>query len=83
VLLIERGNAAENFASRHPTLGSAQSFVESTVTSPIMKNREIEILGGRALGGVSRVNGTRGVAGEFNEWSAEGRKGWSYDEIEP
>lgn len=50
-----------------------------------MDGREQEIVGGRALGGGSRINGmmyARGVSGEFNEWVTEGRTGWAYDDIE-
>jgi choline dehydrogenase-like flavoprotein len=41
---------------------------------------------GKALGGSSRINGllyTRSAAADFNRWSDSGRKGWSYNELEP
>jgi choline dehydrogenase len=92
VLLIERGNAADNWVSRNPTLshalylGYAQTFADKSAPAEHMDGRGIDIYGGRALGGASRNNGlmySRGVAGEFNEWAKEGRKGWSYEELEP
>lgn len=92
VLLLERGNATEHFTSRIPvlshywTFGSSQGFKYKSTASTIMDGREQDIIGGRALGGATRVNGmmyTRGVSGEFNEWAAEGRTGWAYNDIEP
>lgn len=42
--------------------------------------------GGKSLGGSSRINAmlyTRGIPAEYNSWSQAGRKGWSYDDMQP
>lgn len=44
------------------------------------------MVSGRMLGGTSKVNAnlyTRSVPGEYNAWAAAGRKGWSWEEVEP
>jgi choline dehydrogenase-like flavoprotein len=44
------------------------------------------MVSGKAMGGTSKINGsmyTRSTPGEYNAWARDGRKGWSYDEVEP
>lgn len=48
--------------------------------------RVLELVSGKSLGGSSRINAmlyTRGVPAQFNAWATAGRKGWSYDDMEP
>ena len=49
-------------------------------------NRDIPCPRGRIFGGSTSVNGTvymRGHASDYDEWSAMGNLGWSYNEILP
>ena len=46
----------------------------------------VNMLGGKLLGGTSRVNAnlyTRSVPGEYNAWAAAGRVGWDWETVEP
>ena len=89
VLLVERGDARDNWLDRFPFLSTYQ-FSDNAhsviTTTDFPGNRKVEVVSGRGLGGSSRINGmqyTRAVPGEFNAWSESGRKGWSYDELTP
>lgn len=92
VLLIERGSALNTWASGVPAISS--NYV--TPGSPAYRfdsaplehcgGRILELAGGKALGGTSRINGlmyTRGSAADFNRWRESGRQGWGYDDVEP
>ena len=49
-------------------------------------NRRIPMMCGRVLGGSSSVNGmlfVRGNKKNFDDWAAEGCRGWSYDDVLP
>jgi choline dehydrogenase len=51
-----------------------------------LDNRKIYLPRGKALGGCSTTNAmayVRGNAGDYNEWSELGNKGWSYEEVLP
>lgn len=51
-----------------------------------VNNRSLYIPRGKVLGGCSSTNAmayVRGNSGDYNEWSALGNKGWSYDEVLP
>ncbi|CAL1702648.1 unnamed protein product [Somion occarium] len=44
------------------------------------------MVSGRLLGGTSKINNmlyTRQVPGEFSAWTEAGRKGWTWDDVEP
>ena len=48
--------------------------------------RVIELVSGKSLGGATKINAmlyNRGAPAQYNAWAAAGRKGWSYDDIEP
>ena len=48
--------------------------------------RSFPLVCGVGLGGTSRINGnqyTCGVPAQYNAWSDQGRKGWSYAELKP
>ena len=89
VLLVERGDARDNWLDRFP-LPSTHQFSDKkhsvVSTVPVVGKRTTEIAAGKGLGGTSRINGmqyTRAVPGEFNAWAQAGRRGWSYDELAP
>ncbi|GJE84196.1 GMC oxidoreductase [Phanerochaete sordida] len=94
VLLIERGPVVDSWYSRVPLLSvdfrddrsptyqwkSVVNAAASKVVGPI------NMISGKALGGTSKVNAfcyTRSVPGEFNSWASQGRKGWSWTDVEP
>jgi len=57
-----------------------------TVPQKTMKNRELYLPRGKTLGGCSSINAMiyiRGSRHDYNEWSALGNEGWSYDEVLP
>lgn len=89
VLLVERGDARDNWLDRFPLLSTHQFSDRKhsvVATAEFPGNRTAEVISGKGLGGTSRINGmqyTRAVPGEFNAWSQSGRKGWSYDELTP
>ena len=52
----------------------------------LKKERTFQMVSGKAMGGTSNINAllyTRSTPGEYNAWARDGRKGWSYDEVEP
>ncbi|KAJ7693826.1 alcohol oxidase [Mycena rosella] len=92
ILLLERGGAVDTWASRVPLLSAAYMTPGSPIyrhpVTPMnnLDGRVVNMIRGKALGGGSRINGmvyTRTFAADYNRWSESGRKGWSYDEIEP
>ena len=89
VLLVERGDARDNFLDWFPFLSTHQlSGKKHSVVNTTRFNaeRDTEIIAGKGLGGTSRINGmqyTRAVPGEFNAWAQAGRNGWSYDDMAP
>ena len=57
-----------------------------TVPMASMKNRELFLPRGKMLGGSSSINAMiyiRGNKQDYEEWSAFGNKGWSYEEVLP
>lgn len=57
-----------------------------TEAEPALNGRSIEASRGKVLGGSSSVNVmayTRGHRGDFDRWSNNGAKGWSYAEVLP
>lgn len=88
VLLIERGDARDNWLDRFP-LPSTHHFSDgkhSMVLKADMLENTVNIVTGKGLGGTSRINAmqySRGAPGEYNAWAQSGRKGWSYNELLP
>lgn len=57
-----------------------------TTPQATMKNREMYLPRGKMLGGSSSLNAMiyiRGNKQDYEEWSALGNKGWSYEEVLP
>lgn len=92
VLLVESGRAEDTWLAKIPLFSTPYSpFPPQTnrifsTASLFLGERTHELISGRGLGGSSRVNAmlyTRGTPGEYNSWSAEGCKGWSYNDVLP
>ncbi|KAJ7276739.1 alcohol oxidase [Mycena rebaudengoi] len=92
VLLVERGGAVDTWASRVPLLSANYSspgspaYIFNSAPQANIAGRSLQMVTGKALGGGSRINCllyTRSAAADFNRWSDSGRKGWSYNELEP
>ncbi|KAH8114090.1 alcohol oxidase, partial [Phellopilus nigrolimitatus] len=92
VLLIERGVAENTWASHVPLFSTDfdsvgdRTYRRNSLPQKYVGDKTQELLSGNVLGGTSRINSmlyTRGIAAEFNAWSAAGRKGWSYEEVLP
>ena len=88
VLVIEKGDARDNWLDRNPLLSTHywSDKAHSTVLEADMLSHKTEIITGKGLGGTSRINSmqySRGVPGEYNAWARAGRRGWSYEELAP
>ncbi|KAH8108860.1 alcohol oxidase [Phellopilus nigrolimitatus] len=92
VLLVERGLAADTWASRVPLFSTdfasdgSRTYKRDSLPQKFVDGRTQQLYSGKVLGGTSRINSmlyTRGIAAEYNAWSAAGRKGWSYDDVLP
>lgn len=92
VLLLERGNARLGWSTRVPLLSTnfmgdddAAYKWPSTPTPDLSNSRSLNMVTGKGLGGGSAINSmqyTRGYPQEFDLWSNNGRKGWSFNEVE-
>ncbi|KZT08694.1 GMC oxidoreductase [Laetiporus sulphureus 93-53] len=91
VLLVERGDARDSCLDVNPLLSIHHSsdqkhsvVIESAVDPRF--GRSFPLVVGTGLGGATRINGnqyTCGVPAQYNLWSQQGRKGWSYKDIKP
>jgi choline dehydrogenase len=57
----------------------------STPMTNLTDKRSLNMVTGKGLGGGSGINSmqyTRGYPLEYNLWSENGRKGWSFNEVE-
>ncbi len=91
VLLLEAGEKDNKQDIKIPAafpklLKTEVDYALHTVPMSTMKNRELYLPRGKMLGGCSSNNAMiyiRGNKQDFNEWSALGNRGWSYDEVLP
>lgn len=92
VLLIERGGLEDGWISRIPLFSShflsdgSRTRLWKSVPQRHANGRSFELAGGNSLGGSSKINAmlyTRGIPAEYNSWSKAGRKGWSYNQVQP
>ena len=92
VLLLEAGKDDRHLFIRMPT---ALSIPMSTPRfnwgywgqpEPYLDGRRMDCARGKVLGGSSAINGmvyVRGNPADFDQWEAEGAKGWSYADCLP
>lgn len=92
VLLLEAGSKARN-PMLHMPLGFAfllkphkNNWSYRTAREPGLGNREIDLPRGKVMGGCSAINGmvyVRGQAQDFDDWAAQGNRGWGYKAVLP
>ncbi|KAJ7130768.1 GMC oxidoreductase [Mycena crocata] len=95
VLLLERGDARTGWATRVPLISTNFMGDEAAAyrwpAARLVGDTEARIripslVTGKGLGGGSSINSmqyTRGSPKEYDTWSQNGRRGWSYAEVEP
>ncbi|MGH1337827.1 MAG: GMC family oxidoreductase [Aureispira sp.] len=91
VLLLEAGgkdNRAEvKIPAAFPKLFRSEvDYALETQPMPSLHNRQLFLPRGKMIGGSSSLNAMiyiRGHRQDYDEWSALGNKGWSYEEILP
>jgi choline dehydrogenase len=89
VLLLEAGSSARTHAMTVPNawpenLGSAANWAD--VTIPQAEAGALAYPRGRALGGSGAINGmahVRGHRGGYDDWAAQGAKGWAFADLLP
>jgi len=70
------------YTLRNPAI----NWMYKGVPSPGLDGRAIDHARGRTLGGSGSINGhiyNRGHRQDFDDWAAQGNRGWSYDEVLP
>lgn len=70
------------YTLRNPAI----NWMYKGVGSPGLDGRAIEHARGRTLGGSGSINGhiyNRGHRQDFDDWAAQGNRGWSYDDVLP
>ncbi|CAL1262982.1 unnamed protein product [Larinioides sclopetarius] len=94
ILLLEAGHAAP-LINDIPALARnfwfsdldwAYKTVPQKNTGESLVNRQVIFPAGKGLGGSSLLNAmihSRGNRKNYDDWSAQGAKGWSYDEVFP
>jgi len=58
----------------------------TSAPEPALGGRVVDVPLGKTLGGTSAINGMlylRGQREDYDEWAAQGNRGWSYDEVLP
>lgn len=91
VLLLEAGGKDDkkevHIPATFPKLFKSEvDYAFFTTPQANMKNRELYLPRGKMLGGSSSINAMiyiRGNKQDYEEWSALGNKGWSYEEVLP
>lgn len=92
VLMLEAGGSHRHpyvsvplawpMAEAHPRMGWGYQAAGEAPTA----QRELPQPRGKLLGGTSSINGmmySRGNAGDYDGWAAQGLPGWSYEEVLP
>lgn len=90
VLVLEAGGTDERFWIRTP-LGYGRTFADphmnwnyQTEPDPGLAGRKAFWPRGRVIGGSSSINALvyfRGLPGDFDDWSAQGARGWDWKEV--
>ncbi|MCX4026406.1 choline dehydrogenase [Endozoicomonas sp. SM1973] len=92
VLVLEAGGSDKSIFIQMPTALSYPMNTEKyawqfhTEQEPYLDNRSMHCPRGKVLGGSSSINGmvyVRGHACDFDEWEAQGAKGWGYQHCLP
>lgn len=87
VLLLEYGGSDNSIYIQMPTALSIPmnmtkfNWFYETEPEPYLDNRRLHCPRGKVLGGSSSINGmvyVRGHAMDYNEWQAQGARGWDY-----
>jgi choline dehydrogenase len=92
VLLLEAGGQ-DNYAWIHVPVGylycignPRTDWCFKTEAEPGLNGRALSYPRGKVLGGCSSINGMiymRGQSRDYDEWAAQGNKGWSWQDILP
>ena len=92
VLLLEAGGSDQRFWIRTP-IGYGRTFSDPavnwnyhTLPDPGTAGRSAFWPRGRVLGGSSSINALvyfRGLPGDFDDWAAQGARGWSWNDVRP
>ena len=92
VLLLEAGGSDKNIfvqmptALAYPMASKRFNWGYHSEPEPCLDGRRITCPRGKGLGGTSSINGmvyVRGNPHDFEEWEAEGAKGWGYRDCLP
>src|SRR6478609_10208393 len=70
------------YTLRNPAI----NWMYKGVGSPGLHGRAIDHARGRTLGGSGSINGhiyNRGHRQDFDDWAAQGNRGWSYEDVLP
>jgi choline dehydrogenase len=92
VLLLEAGGQ-DNYAWIHVPVGylycignPRTDWCFKTEVEPGLNGRALNYPRGKVLGGCSSINGMiymRGQSRDYDEWAAQGNKGWSWQDVLP
>jgi choline dehydrogenase len=92
VLLLEAGGQ-DNYAWIHVPVGylycignPRTDWCFKTEAEPGLNGRALSYPRGKVLGGCSSINGMiymRGQSRDYDEWAAQGNKGWSWQDVLP
>jgi choline dehydrogenase len=91
VLLLEAGGEDEDPIFSQPSLWPQQFLTKWdwgywSEPEPFLKNRATFTPRGRVLGGTSSMNAmlyVRGVPLDYDEWKAQGHRGWGWNDVLP
>lgn len=91
VLLLEAGGKGASPLLKIPAgfgkvMGTSVNWLFDTAPQKNMLNRKMFLPQGKALGGSTAVNAmlyVRGNKGDYDQWEAQGNKGWGYQDVLP